>query len=270
MEMKSYNKKTSVEAAGQLVQIEKAQDYQTSFDQIRQVDQNGNEFWSARDLQKALGYKKFQDMEKAVLSILDEMQYLNELTLERKLQVNQTNSQNPKAKFDYILSRLACYKLAMRGETDDCKKSRTYFSVQIRKQELAQVSPKSLDIRIVARQLLDELDKKDQIIAEQKPAVEFTLQVKNSINSVSVSDFAKVLGTGEIRLYTWLREQGFLQFKPKNRPYQNFINDGYFKVIEKTYPDQSTGETRSYFQTLITGKGQIYLTKKWLNQSQIA
>ena len=134
-----------------------------------------------------------------------------------------------------------------------------------------QIQKPILDIRIVARQLLDELDKKEIIIQEknqlleaQKPAVEFTNQVNNAINSITVQDFAKVLGTGEIRLYTWLRENSFLMSKPRNRPYQNFIELGIFKVIEKTYKDLSTGESKIYTQTLITGKGQTYLTKKYL------
>lgn len=145
---------------------------------------------------------------------------------------------------------------------------------QTGKVELQPAQQQSLDIRMVARQLLDELDKKDlviqeknQIIEEQRPAVQFKEAVSNSINSITVADFAKIIGSGEIKFYSWLREKGYLQFHPKNRPYQEFIDRGYFKVIEKTYSDQSTGESKTYFQTLITGKGQEYLTKKWQNQT---
>jgi anti-repressor protein len=109
-------------------------------------------------------------------------------------------------------------------------------------------------------------------VEEAKPAVEFTNQVNQAINSITVADFAKVLGTGEIRLYAWLRENGYLQTRPKNRPYQKFIDidkTPIFRVIEKTYKDQSTGESKTYFQTLITGKGQVYLTQKYqTNQSK--
>jgi DNA-damage-inducible protein D len=33
---------------------------QNIFEQIRQVDENGNEFWSARDLGKVLGYSEYR------------------------------------------------------------------------------------------------------------------------------------------------------------------------------------------------------------------
>jgi|GEM_PF-2515164 len=33
---------------------------QTIFEQIRQVDENGNEFWSARELGKVLEYSEFR------------------------------------------------------------------------------------------------------------------------------------------------------------------------------------------------------------------
>jgi phage antirepressor YoqD-like protein len=144
--------------------------------------------------------------------------------------------------------------------------------LQTGKVELQPNTP-SNDIRVVARQLLDELDKKDLIIKEkqeiiesQKPAVDFHKTVNNAINSVTVADFAKILGTGEIKLYKWLRLNEYLMSKPNNRPYQRYLDGGYFKVIEKTFKDQSTGEDKTYFQTLITGKGQTYLTKKF-NQS---
>jgi len=34
-----------------------AKEYE-SFEQIKQIDEKGNEFWFARDLQEALGYSK--------------------------------------------------------------------------------------------------------------------------------------------------------------------------------------------------------------------
>lgn len=36
------------------------------FDAIRQIDVNGQEYWSARDLQKLLGYKEWRKFEKAI------------------------------------------------------------------------------------------------------------------------------------------------------------------------------------------------------------
>lgn len=141
---------------------------------------------------------------------------------------------------------------------------------QTGKVKLAPESKSSLKINAdfleqVAKKMRELENEKQRIIEETKPAVEFKQLISNSINSITVADFAKIIGSGEIRFYSWLRENGFLQTKPKNRPYQEFIDRGYFKVIEKTYNDQSSGESKTYFQTLITGKGQEFLAKKWRN-----
>ena len=64
-------------------------------------------------------------------------------------------------------------------------------------------------------------------------------------------------------MLTWLREHGFL-IKQKGREYnlpkQKYIEQGLFEVrtavISRTSGDIQTGTT------LITGKGQIYLTEK--------
>jgi anti-repressor protein len=134
----------------------------------------------------------------------------------------------------------------------------------------AELQPtKKLSTLDLLKEAVNEIEKleaeKQQIIEETKPAVQFQLTVNNAINSITVADFAKIIGTGEIKCYDYLRKAGFLMNYPKNRPYQTYIDRGYFKVIEKTRTDHSTGESITYFQTLITGKGQTYLSKQYLD-----
>ena len=38
----------------------------TSFETIKQTDENGNEFWYARDLQKVLNYSKWENFSKVI------------------------------------------------------------------------------------------------------------------------------------------------------------------------------------------------------------
>jgi len=45
-----------------------------------------------------------------------------------------------------------------------------------------------------------------------------------------------------------------------NLPYQKYIDNGYFEVIEKTY--NTVFDDRIYFQTNIKGKGQIAIVNK--------
>jgi anti-repressor protein len=107
-----------------------------------------------------------------------------------------------------------------------------------------------------------EIQNKEKTIEleQAKPAIEFTNTVQNSINSITVQEFAKICGSGQKKMFLWLREKGFLM--QNNQPYQKFLDNGCFKFIEKSYLKK--GESYTYFQTLVTGKGQIQVQKKWL------
>lgn len=120
------------------------------------------------------------------------------------------------------------------------------------------------------RKIADEMEKKDlQIsllenqIESEKPLVEFSKQIATSANAISIRDFAKILydeniKMGEKQLFHWLRLCGYLT--SENMPYQRYLGAGYFEVKQSTYKTPY-GE-KSYTQTLITGKGQIYFCEK--------
>ncbi|PAF46426.1 hypothetical protein BKH46_07500 [Helicobacter sp. 12S02634-8] len=102
-------------------------------------------------------------------------------------------------------------------------------------------------------------------ISNDKPLVEFANQISNTDNAISIGDFAKVLfdeniKIGQNRLFEWLRENKYLYKNYRNKPYQRHLERGYFKVIEQIY--QSTEGNKITTKTLITGKGQLYLTHK--------
>lgn len=76
------------------------------------------------------------------------------------------------------------------------------------------------------------------------PKVQFHDQVTEAINCQTVEEVAKVLGTGKIRMFRWLRQEGFLM--SDNNPYQSYLDRGYFKVIEAQYNDKKRGESHTY------------------------
>lgn len=120
------------------------------------------------------------------------------------------------------------------------------------------------------RKIADEMEKRDLKISllenqieSEKPLVEFSKQIATSANAISVRDFAKILydeniKMGEKQLFHWLRFCGYLT--SENMPYQRYLGAGYFEVKQRTYKTPY-GE-KSYTQTLITGKGQIYFCEK--------
>ena len=97
-------------------------------------------------------------------------------------------------------------------------------------------------------------------IAVMEPKAEFFDAVAEAKGGQPLAEIAKILGTGQKRIFNLLREKGVLM--RNNLPYQPMVDRGYFKVIEKRFMDP---EERPHvtFQTLVTGKGLIWLQKHW-------
>lgn len=97
-------------------------------------------------------------------------------------------------------------------------------------------------------------------VKELTPKAEFHDRVASSRDAVSIRDAAKVLGTGQNRLFDWLRGQKILM--ADNRPYQRYLDAGYFRLIQQVWRDRQ-GEEHLYTKTLLTGKGLTWLQKRW-------
>lgn len=114
------------------------------------------------------------------------------------------------------------------------------------------------------RTTLQTISAQNKLIQEQKPFVEFADHISQSTNSIDVGTFAKIISkkfvnVGRTRLFNWLKQNKYLM--KDNRPYQQYIDSGYFEVIEQTYKTPY-GDVRTSPKTLVTGKGQIYFTEK--------
>lgn len=114
-------------------------------------------------------------------------------------------------------------------------------------------------LRLAADQA-ETIEQQAAIIEIQRPAVEFHEAVQSTSDAISVRNMAKVLGTGQNRLFDWMRENRILM--SDNRPYQQYLDQGYFRVVESMWKD-SADEPHVSFKTLITGKGQAYLAKRF-------
>lgn len=110
----------------------------TPFEQIKQIE-GIQEYWYGRDLMALLGYVTWQKFSKVAQSVIEEIQYeTGDFTQAGKFFQETTNT---KPRENVKLTRLACYKIAMRGDTDECKQARTYFATQTRKQEIQENKP---------------------------------------------------------------------------------------------------------------------------------
>lgn len=113
---------------------------------------------------------------------------------------------------------------------------------------------------MLAAKQAEQIEQQSALIEAAKPKVEFHDTVCEAINSQSVEEVAKVLGTGRNRMFNWLREKGL--FKNDNLPYQDYIDRQYFRVIERAYKDKK-GEAHTYTRTLVTGKGLAYIQNQF-------
>ncbi len=104
-------------------------------------------------------------------------------------------------------------------------------------------------------------------IRKDEPKVKFADHVGDSTNLIDVNKMAKLcadhgIRIGRNRLFAWLRARGILM--GGNIPYQEYIENGYFHVKESVY--ETNGQTRTYQQTFVTGKGQQYILSRLMRE----
>ena len=119
------------------------------FEDIKHIDENGNEFWYARELQMTLGYKRWDKFCNVIEEATIACKQSDYAVLDHFSQVGkmvQIGSGAKRNQIDYKLSRYACYLIAQNG--DSRKKvialAQTYFAIQTRRQELSEKEYSSL------------------------------------------------------------------------------------------------------------------------------
>jgi len=118
-----------------------AKEYE-SFEQIRQVDENGSEFWYARDLARVLQYVQWRNFQKvidrAMLACKNSGFDVNDHFAEVSKTLKMPNLASKQVK-DYKLTRYACYLIVQNGDPrkEVIALGQTYFAIQTRRQELA-------------------------------------------------------------------------------------------------------------------------------------
>ena len=92
--------------------------------------------------------------------------------------------------------------------------------------------------------------------------IEFYNDVTESKTATDIGTVSKLLnfkGVGRNILFEILRKEGILQYN--NIPYQRYIDNGYFRVIESKWNDHTTGDVKVSFKTVVYQKGIEYIAK---------
>jgi DNA-damage-inducible protein D len=114
------------------------------FEQIRQTDENGNEFWAARQLGKALEYTDFRNFLSVIEKAKEACKNSGQPIENHLVEFNEMvfiGSGAEREMNSYKLSRYACYLVVQNADPSKevVAVGQTYFAVQTRLQEISQM-----------------------------------------------------------------------------------------------------------------------------------
>ena len=134
-----------------------------SFDSIVHKEEQV-EYWFARELQKCLGYKTWENFEAVIYRAMDSVKATGVEVLDHFRDVTKmvpigSGAERPVA--DYMLTRYACYLIAQNGDPkkEEIAFAQSYFAVQTRKQELIEERISYME-RLEARGRLRDSEKR--------------------------------------------------------------------------------------------------------------
>lgn len=112
-----------------------------NFEQIKQIDEYGNEFWYARALAKILDYADFRNFTRVIKKAISACEASGNKALDHIVEVNEMvkiGSNAERVMDSFALSRYACYLIVQNGDPSKpvIAAGQTYFAIQTRRKEL--------------------------------------------------------------------------------------------------------------------------------------
>ncbi len=162
-----------------------------TFESIKHVNEYGQEYWLARELQPILDYAQWRNFNEAIdraklaceNSGIDPSDHFAEVSKTIPMPKNATKDIP-----DYLLSRYACYLIVMNGDTrkEVIAVGQSYFAVKTRQQEL--------------------IDNYDALSEDQK-----RLAIRNEMiaHNKSLAEAAQMAGIIEPRDYAIFQNRGY-------------------------------------------------------------
>ncbi|HEV8132501.1 MAG TPA: DNA damage-inducible protein D [Acidobacteriota bacterium] len=148
------------------------------FDSSRELSNDGSEYWRARNLQRALGYDRWENFEEAIRRAQTACRESSQNTTYQFRETTKMMEAGKGAKRqvkDYFLSRYACYLIAMNGDPSKplIAAAQTYFAVQTRRQELA-----------------DIMSEEEERLAKRNEVKESVVNLNKTASRVGVKNYA--------------------------------------------------------------------------------
>lgn len=173
------------------------------FETIRRQDEQGEDYWAARELMPLLGYQKWQDFSDAIDRAKDDC-----ITSGRNVESNFTRSRkNPSATggrpgVDYHLTRYACRLVVMAARAPGAiaAHARTYFSDQVEAAE-------AMDAQLVA---IEDLIQQARIRVESRDRLAASYDqleaVAAAMGMTRPGHFARLHNEGDVGMFTMSKD----------------------------------------------------------------
>ncbi|MCM1333441.1 MAG: phage antirepressor [Bacteroides sp.] len=242
----------------------------SEFGEIRTLNINGEPWFAGKDVAEILGY------ERTTKAIVDRVDEDDRIMLDKDTQSQFRTELGQRG--GWIINESGLYSLILSSKLPSAKKFKHWITAEvlpsIRKhgaymtEDVLKQAITTPDFIIqLATALKEEQQARrsaEETLCKQKPLVDFAHQVSNTADLIDMNTMAKLLSDhglsiGRNRLFRFLKEANILM--DNGLPYQMYVDAGHFKVKESTYRDHY-GNIHTNRQTLVTGKGQLYITKK--------
>lgn len=227
------------------------------FGEIRTLQIDGEPWFVGKDIANALGYKN------STIALVDNVDAEDKgVTKVSTLGGMQDAT---------IINESGLYSLVFGSRLEGAKRFKHWVTSevipQIRKTGTYNLPSNYTE---ALERLLIEVKENERLVNENEtfkaerevllPKADFFDAVTDSKTAIPVGDVAKVLGMGigRNKLFEFLRDEKILTYD--NRPYQKYIDQGYFRVVEQKY--EKNGEVCINIKTLVFQKGIDFIRKK--------
>ena len=168
--------------------------YHSPFESIKQIDNDGNEYWFARDLQEVLEYSEWRNFSKIIEKAKNACETSGHRVQSEFVDTNKlvdVGANLQRSIQDIVLSRYACYLIAMNGDPrkEVIALAQTYFAVKTHEQEQLELQNED-SLRLQIRQ-----DIKEHNISLAEAANQAGIKGKPQANKVHHDVGAKVRQT---------------------------------------------------------------------------
>lgn len=282
---------------------------QTPFEAIRQVDEEGVEYWWARDLMVLMGYAQWRHFNLAIGRARATM--ANQGTYDPKDHFwsirrpagsySRTSDINAgqgggRTSLDFRLTREACYHIAIDGDPmkPEIKAAKQYFVLQTMKMEqverqVSQVMPTHVEALRGWADALEAKQRAELQAAEAKaeadmlrPPAEAWESLADVGQDYSVREAAYILMrdesiahlVGPQKLFRWLVDHGMAQRKPDGQYVPYAVHADRLRLKPQSRPDYDSDEPgirkEANAQLRITVKGLEWIQQRMRDQTRPA